>query len=67
MAKLMLIGKRAQVELKVGQDDGDDGTCVIAQCVTHAANPFCIWSRQYDDLADASEYAEDHADNGSWT
>jgi hypothetical protein len=66
MAKLMLIGKAAHIEIKNGQDDGDDGTCVIAQCNTHAGDPYCIWQGRYDDLNDAAEYAQDHADRGAW-
>jgi hypothetical protein len=60
MAKLMLIGKVAHIEIK------RDETCVIAQCNTHAGDPYCIWQGRYDDLNDATEYAQDHADRGSW-
>lgn len=64
MAKLMLIGKTAHVEIKPPADD--DETCVIAQCNTHAGDPYCIWQGRYDDLNDATEYAQDHADRGAW-
>jgi hypothetical protein len=65
MAKLMLVGKTAHIEIKPPTADGDE-TCVIAQCNTHAGDPFCIWQGRYDDLNDATEYAQDHADRGAW-
>lgn len=60
MAKLMLIGKVAQVELK--QDDDE----IIATCNAHPLDLPCTWTRRYDDLNDAAEYAQDHADRGEW-
>lgn len=67
MAKLMLIGDMAQVELTTDDEDGQ----IIATCVNHseadgrlALPGDCAWSERYDDLGDASEYATDHADRG---
>jgi hypothetical protein len=65
MAKLMLIGKVAHIEIKSPTTGGDE-TCVIAQCNTHAGDPYCIWQGRYDDLDDAAEYAKTHADLGAW-
>jgi len=66
MAKLTLTGKVAQVEL-FHHEDG-----VKAKCILHDArhlrtmgiSTYCAWSEQYDDLNDAAEYAQDHADRG---
>jgi hypothetical protein len=58
MAKLMLIGEVAQVELTSDPEDGQ----IIATCVIHRQP--CSWTQQYDDLNDAAEYAQDHADTG---
>ena len=61
MAKLMLIGKTAQVELTSDPEDGQ----IIATCWDHPAlNGDCEWTERYDTLNDASEYAADHADTG---
>lgn len=57
MARLVLIGERAQVELTADQVEG--GT--IATCLTDG----CPWTETYDTLDDASEYAADHADRGT--
>jgi hypothetical protein len=66
MAKLMLIGEAAHVELT--SDPEDDQT--IATCVGHVnPNPLdsrlivgCTWRLAYATLNDAAEYAADHAD-----
>lgn len=63
MAKLMLIGEVAHVELEIVPEDGT----VLATCRDHPEifdGYGCGWSRNYDDLRDASEYAADHADSG---
>jgi len=65
MAKLMLIGNAAQVELFTDPDDG----LIIAGCRLHpdaqrTTGHLCRWTAEYDDLNDASEYAADHADTG---
>lgn len=66
MAKLMLIGEAAQVEIITDPD----GATRIAKCVKHGGGPggwpgiACDWSETYDDLNDATEYAEGHADTG---
>jgi hypothetical protein len=61
MAKLMLIGDTADVELTVDDEDGQ----IIATCVLHSRLlEGCDWTERYDDLRDASEYAADHADGG---
>jgi hypothetical protein len=67
MARLMLIGNIAEVELTT--DDEDDQ--VIATCVEHSGSDGrlappgnCSWTERYDDLNDATEYAADHADTG---
>lgn len=68
MAKLMLIGDVAQVELTIDPEDAQ----VVATCTEHRAYPnlesrmvSCDWTERYDDLRDASEYAADHADRGA--
>lgn len=64
MAKLMLIGSVAQVEIVRDPLDGD----LTATCVKHGGGMgewpgiACDWSETYDDLNDATEYASDHAD-----
>lgn len=66
MAKLMLIGKTAQVELTTDPEDGQ----TVATCLGHVelVKPLvsigCFWTDRYDTLNDASEYASDHADRG---
>ena len=54
----MLIGEVAQVEL-ISEPTGG----VTATCREHWMRPACEWTETYDDLADASEYAADHADH----
>jgi|1185.fasta_scaffold1986332_1 nitrous oxidase accessory protein NosD len=63
MAKLILQGNVAQVELTT--DDEDDQ--VVATCIEHQGRYFsdaCAWTQRYDTLNDAAEYAADHADTG---
>jgi len=67
MAKLMLIGAMAQVELTTDDEDGR----VIAACAMHSESDGrlappgnCSWTETYDDMNDAVNYAEDHADTG---
>ena len=66
MARLMLIGTMAQVELTSDPEDGQ----TIATCVDHNGIPRynfahgCRWEERYDTLDDAAEYAADHADWG---
>lgn len=60
MAKLMLIGDVANVELTVDDEDGQ----IIAICTLHPEVSECGWTERYDTLRDASEYAADHADRG---
>lgn len=62
MAKLMLIGDVAHVELTTDDEDGQ----VIATCVKHLGyeGAPCPWTERYDDKNDATEYAADHADGG---
>lgn len=69
MAKLMLIGPMAQVEiLSPGAEGNEDLELTRAACRLHARtnNPayVCTWSEVYDTLDDAAEYAADHADRG---
>lgn len=64
MAKLLLVGDAATVELTSDPEDGQ----TIATCVEHAkpgggVKP-CAWTERYDTLDDASEYAARHADRG---
>jgi hypothetical protein len=68
MAKLILHGACADVELTTDPEDGQ----VIAACVAHCFTEDpedgmvdCSWIKRYDDLNDASEYAADHADRGT--
>lgn len=65
MARLMLGGDMARVELTTDPEDGQ----VIARCDEHS--PFdgrlappgdCSWTERYDTMDDAVEYAADHAD-----
>jgi hypothetical protein len=61
MAKLMLIGTVAEVEITRDPLDGD----LTAACVKHGViknQNGCPWTETYDDLGDAVEYASDHAD-----
>lgn len=63
MAKLILTGEVAQVELTTDDDDGQ----VIATCFLHAGKEEgqCAWTERYDGMDDAVEYAADHADRGT--
>jgi len=65
MAKLMVIGEVAQVEITRDPLDGD----LTAKCQGHIKPtdtlptlPACDWSETYDDMNDAVEFASDHAD-----
>lgn len=62
MAKLILKGDVADVELTSDPEDGQ----AIATCVVHLgeAAQGCGWTERYDDINDAVEYAESHADLG---
>lgn len=67
MAKLLLIGNVAAVELTSDPEDGQ----TIATCIDHTTNDGrlappgdCSWTERYDTLNDAAEYAADHADRG---
>jgi hypothetical protein len=67
MARLILQGDMADVELTRDPEEGD----VVATCVRHsefdgrlAPAGNCAWTDRYDDMADATEYAADHADRG---
>lgn len=67
MAKLILQGGMADVELTSDPEDGQ----TIAACVRHSefdgrlAPPGnCAWTERYDTLDDAAEYAAAHADHG---
>jgi hypothetical protein len=68
MAKLMLVGDMAQVELL--SDPIEGGT--IATCAGHTRpnvldsrlDHECSWTERYDTLDDAGEYAASHADSG---
>jgi hypothetical protein len=68
MAKLMVIGAIADVELTT--DDEDDQT-IHATCSRHLMHSnlsptvSCSWTKRYDNLAEATQYAVDHADRGS--
>ena len=61
MARLILRGEVAEVELV--RDDDDQ---VIATCVQHLGSEGapCSWTEAYDDMNDAEQYAADHADSG---
>lgn len=62
MAKLILRGDVADVELTTDDEDGQ----VIATCVQHVGfeGAPCIWTERYDNMNDATNYAADHADIG---
>lgn len=72
MAKLMLIGDVAEVEiLSPGNPGNENGELVIAVCRKHRSRGLtdvamfsCTWTEDYDTLDDATEYAADHADHG---
>jgi hypothetical protein len=63
MAKLILIGEAADVELTSEPIGG-----VTATCVKHPSDSDwrvtsgCDWTETYDNMNDAAEYAVDHAD-----
>jgi hypothetical protein len=62
MAKLMLIGRRADVKLIAPGTEGEPEArdeLYVAVCMKH-----CEWTETYDTLDDAAEYAADHADRG---
>ena len=64
MAKVMVIGKVAQVELLA---DPNDEELVLAKCRLHRARgygsgPKCIWQDRFDTTDDAIAGAEQHAD-----
>lgn len=65
MAKLMLIGKRAHVELAWFQDSNSDNW-VQATCTAHPLDPACTWTRRYAGMQAATEWAPSHADEGEW-
>jgi hypothetical protein len=63
MARLVLIGDVAEVELTT--DDEDDQ--IIATCAKHPGrwqSGGCGWTERYDGMDDATECAADHADGG---
>lgn len=67
MASILVKGAMATVELT--SDDGDGG--VIATCIEHdicdgrlTPPGNCGWTTTYDDMNDATEYSQGHADNG---
>lgn len=68
MAKLMLIGKVAQVELTHPEfDQTEYMDQILAKCRLHPSimrdtGKLCGWSETYDDMNDATEYAAGHAD-----
>ena len=65
MARLMLIGDVAQVEILT---DPEDEELVLAKCAEHRSDTFpipCNWQERYDSTLDAVEYATDHADRGA--
>jgi hypothetical protein len=59
MARILLQGDITNIRLDI---DPEEGT-VLATCV----EPECPWTETYDDLRDATEYAEDHADRAAGT
>jgi hypothetical protein len=66
MAKLILKGDVADIELTTFEDEDGDNRA-LATCVRHPgrwAEGGCGWTEQYDDMNDAIEYAADHADTG---
>jgi len=58
MAKLMLIGKVAQVELTCDDEAGE----WIATCRKHERVWKCTWTYRFGTVEDAADYASDHAD-----
>lgn len=66
MANLRLLGKIAQVEL-THNEDGVKAICILHDARhlrAHDVGQRCTWTEQYDDLNDAAEYAQVHADRG---
>lgn len=63
MAKLMLIGDVAKIEILT---DPEDEELVLARCMEHVIAPSvpCLWWARYDTIDDATQYAADHADRG---
>jgi hypothetical protein len=63
MARLILQGDVAEVELTIDDEDGQ----IIATCVQHPGRwqtGGCGWTERYDGMDDATEYAAYHADTG---
>lgn len=66
MAKLMLVGPAAEIELTWNEEaEAWEATCVVHHYTRNSRHPGCGWTEQYDTLDDASEYAADHADRGT--
>lgn len=64
MAKLILEGRMARVELLPYPDDQE---LTMARCINHghfAWSEPCTWWETYDTTDDAVQYAADHADTG---
>jgi hypothetical protein len=65
MAKLILVGDKAHVELTSDPEDSQTiATCFLHPAVRKASGKFCTWTERYDTLDDAANYAADHADRG---
>lgn len=68
MAKILLHGEMHDIELTINDEGGVDAKCLgmpwndVFQ-VKHLSCPQ-FWHATYDDMRDAIEYAEDHADEG---
>lgn len=61
MAKLVLHGEVALVEILTDPDDGD---VILARCQSHTGMDECPWQDRYDSTTDAVDDAADHADFG---
>lgn len=59
---LFLIGTKHTIEFTVSEDGGVEAQCRGAQASFQHGKNWCDWSETYDDLRDAWEYAQDHAD-----
>jgi len=66
MAKLMLIGEQARVEIL---PDPEDEELILVRCAGHSGEvgyhvPACGWSDRHDTTDDAIADGEQHADYG---
>jgi hypothetical protein len=58
MSRLILQSDDRFIEVELTTDDEDSQ--IIATCVKHDDAPECSWTERYDDMNDATQYADCH-------